>query len=214
MRSLCALTGCLLLIVMTGCNAGPFGGSSTLYDTQGDQPLGADGRQVKMRGSASWGFVKIHTQMEWVSGDTRRDPFEVAREIERFLARPGTPFIKDPYPDTRTIVCIDPIVVIITQGESKVTSRTLNGLIEPGGTAAWFKWGSAKVYLPHAYQYGTKINADGDIQWYSPTLNISPTPLVPSGKEATINISSEGRSRSLSLSRQGNWWRVKEGDPG
>ena len=205
---------CLLVTILAGCNAGPFGGSATLYDAQSDQPLGADGRRVKMRGSTRWGFVKMHSQMEWVSSDSRRDPFEVAREVEQFLARPGSLFIKDPYPDTRTIVCIDPIVVIVTQGESKVTRLTLDGLIEPGTTAAWFKWGWATVSLPRGYRYGTKIRAGGDIQWYSPTLDVSPTPVVFSGKEATIDISSEGRNRSLHLTRRGNWWRVREGDPG
>ena len=214
---------CLLIVVVAGCNAGPFGGSSTLYDAQSDQPLGADGRRVKMKGSASWDFVKIDTQMEWVSGEIRRDPFKVAEEIERFFARPeprpnseaGTDWTHSyTYPDTRTIVCIEPIVVVVTTGETEVDQLVMNGWIRPHGTAAWFKWGNATVYLPHGYQYGTRVRADGDLWWYSPTLKVRPTSLTPSGKKATIDISSEGHRRSLSLIRQGIWWRVREGDPG
>lgn len=214
--------GCLLATILTGCNAGPFGGSATLVDAQRDQPLGADGQRAKMRGSASWGFVKIYDKMEWISAGTRHDPFEVARIAERFSPRPVLHPVYasgninaryQVYLDRRTIVCIDPIVVVVTEGRKKVAAYRMDGDIEMGTMAAYFKRGTASVFLPHGYEYGTKFRADGETHWYSPTLGTDLTPLPPDCKEATLDISTEDSKRSISLSRSGSWWRVREGEP-
>lgn len=153
-----------LAIGLAGCNAGPFGGSTSLFDHQSDQPYAANGRRARMDISLRWDFVNMNEAAAWKHGRTNRSVTDVVQACDDILPRNGwialeneDQYAYEPnaFNDTRVIVCVDPIVAISVPVPDTLPPNA--ELIEPDAAAAWIKLAGARVNLPSGYRYGTRI---------------------------------------------------------
>lgn len=202
------------MVLLAGCNAGPFWGRATLCDEQRDQPWAAPGVSASMHLSERWDFARVSQMAEWRAGEHEPVPaFQTVDRCEKFAPRshdaspvPGQGEFprRWTYSDTRTIVCISPIVVV----SSGVPSQTdlPSGDLEMHGLEGIVPVGSAVLTLPCAYRYGTEVPFCCEVSWFSPSLNVEPTCV-------TIDAHGNGHIRlpwgELRLEPEGTQWRIR-----
>lgn len=211
-----------VLVGLAGCNAGPFGGSTSLFDHQSDQPYAADGRRAKMDISLQWDFVNMNEAAAWRQGRTIRPVTAVVQACQSVLPRTGWVVLEDDiqyarepnaFDDTRVIVCVDPIVAISVPVPDTLPTNTR--LVEPDATAAWIKLAGARVNPPSGYRYGTRVP-------YHPEV----TAILPDDERRYLLVApdADGKVRipvpwgAIELTRSRDQWRAnavrtRSGDP-
>jgi hypothetical protein len=207
-----------MCLLASGCNLGPFYGSAYFMQKGSDRPLGPDGRETSVSGYASWDFVKTYGDVGWKTSQGRISPDHIIEKIEKFSPRPepqtvegdfGRYKVAHLYPDRRTIVCTDPVVVVVTLQETLVPGR-LDGWSETGSSALFVKFALVDFVLPAGYIGDTSIPKASEAWWFSPTLDQPLTPIDLTSKPPRIPLGiHEGVERSLILAQRRSGWRVR-----
>ncbi len=217
MRYLTLLLVCALIIVgLPGCNAGPFWGSAVLVDVSESHPLGSNGRPAKIRGSVRWDFVKFHDNYGWTTAGGRLTPSMVGQRIEKFVPRPAPERVGGDfdgpadalrYPDTRTVVCIDPIVVVVTPQPLLVTGNNVNS-DEVFGPLNVLKIAAVKAHIGKGYIASRLVPRSAEAFWFSPTLSVAPTPIDLFQSPPTMDL---GVGKVIVLEEKGDLWSARIG---
>jgi hypothetical protein len=186
-----------VLTTLAGCNAGPFGGSTHVWDVSGRRVWTGDGHKASLSADHGWDFVRVRSDYQWAVPDGRSwRPDQVVRACEAVSrsacdAQPdsrGNLFYQ--FPSTRTIVCLDPVVVVIAPVPHTADSLELGST---GNDLAYvMKVIPGQIRLPSGYRYGRTVARDAGLRWFSPTLSPEPRPLLVDGEPAPIELP-EGR---------------------
>lgn len=205
-----------LIAVLGGCN-GPFGGRAVLLDASEEHPLGANGQEAELHGSMSWDFVKFHDHYGWSTARGRLHPADLVREIENFEPRPIPELILGKfdgrsseyrYKDTRTVVCIDPIVVVITP-KPTIVPGSLTPQDDVSGPVVLLMVGGVRAHLNYGYFAARNIEYAESAQWFSPTLGVHSTSIDLTSDEPAIELGADGkRAARLLFTRTGDRWRI------
>lgn len=185
------------VLALGGCNAGPFGGSTHVWDASGRRLWTGDGRKASLSADYQWNFVKVGAWYQWSApGGREWQADQVVRACEsvsrsQFEAVPGTRGSPEyRFASTRTIVCLDPTVVVISPVGH--TARSL-GVDASGGDLAYFmKLLPGTIQLPTGYRYGTTVPRAEGLIWFSPDFAPEPRPLVSDARDMEIALP-EGR---------------------
>lgn len=199
-----------LIPCLGGCNAGPFGGSAHVWDSSGKRVWTGDGSRARLSADFRWNFVISQSTERWkADGGREWNPTQVVLACDR-VAPVG--FDRLPYQarrppsyeiaETRTIVCLDPTVVVVAPKPLVVHSLEMDA--SGYGSANFIKLASAKFQLPRGYQYGSVVDRVDGLQWYSPELSPELRPLSEDGEPRAVALP-EGR---LVFKPAGKKWRV------
>lgn len=125
-----------------------------------------DGRQARLEPLGQWNFLAWPYNAVWRSGDDHWDPQHAIDQCEAVHAAPLT---LEPLHDSedrmivaserRTIVCIDPVVVVLTPAEMPKWTVSPTQTDEPAPpelAAAWEDQFLRLLGLPWVYEYGTE----------------------------------------------------------
>lgn len=207
---------CLVFAVfLTGCNAGPFGGSASLWDHQSDQPFVTGGKRASMKLSTKWDFVRVDQSAAWACGTARLPVGQAVEKFERASPRTGWSQrypdrpkgslgdFDDTFSDTRTIVSVDPLLVVSVPIEDSFVDH--RSLLEPDSSVAHFKSAGARVNLPRGYRYGTLLPYHQSVTVITPELDPQVSTLS-AGENSSLLIPVPWGA--IELVRQGDCWRA------
>lgn len=199
---------------LVGCNAGPFMGTAHVADASGKRVWVGDGSRAKLSADMRWDFVKGRSSEHWRSSRGRSwHPQLIAHQCSRAVPvsperstdeRGRTQYV---YPETRTIVCLDPVVVIAAPVPRTVSSTRL--AVDGYGTAQFIKFAAGRFQLPDGYQYGSTVPDAEPLTWFSPDISPEPQPLAITEGRGTIALP-EG---TLRLTRRSGTYRVTWAKP-
>lgn len=196
-------------VLLGGCNAGPFWGSAHAWDSSGKRVWTGDGSKATLSADFRWDFVRSYSTEQWRAGDGREwDPSAVVAACDRVQptlyawGRDGSNRPVVDFPDTRTVVCLDPTVVVISPGPRQASSLEIDA--SGYGMAQFVRITPSKFYLPLGYQYGTTVPRGEGLRWFSPEFSPEARPLAMEGERGTIALPG-GR---LVFKPAGRRWRV------
>lgn len=146
----------------------------SLIPTLSDQPWAGPGERAMLKSDEPrFDFTQTayDATWSWENGEQYVDPLRVARRMDRELGRSPSKVEKNgtgrlyEFSDTVTIVCINPVVVLIEPRPSqtktlagKVSRSTLSGLMNVGGKS---------IELPGAFKSGTSVASLEGLQYYT-----------------------------------------------
>ncbi|MFT5423588.1 MAG: hypothetical protein ACI89L_001369 [Phycisphaerales bacterium] len=180
----------LPLVALVGCRAAAptpaelASNVKSLLPTLSDQPWAGPGERAQLKSDEPrFDFTQtaFDATWSWENGEQYVDPLRVARQMVRELDRSPSKVEKNgtsrvyEFSDTVTIVCVNPVVVLIEPKPSKTTSlagkvsrSTLSGLINVGGKS---------VELPAAFKSGTTVASLDGLRYYTKGQSDEPTPV-------------------------------------
>ena len=156
----------------------------SMLPTLSDQPWAGPGERATLKSDEPrFDFTQtaFDATWSWENGERYVDPLRVARQMVRELGRSPSKIEKNgtsrvyEFSDTVTIVCVNPVVVLIEPKPSKtstlsgkVSRSTLSGLINVGGKS---------VELPSAFKSGTSVASLEGLRYFTQGQSDQPAPV-------------------------------------
>jgi hypothetical protein len=218
-----------LALLLPGCSLPVTNYRGTFNDTHSDQPWAAPGAKVSAKVCVHADPVRLDQRLTWTTAEGREyDADRLVERCEAFLrskglarnaqgaADDGTPMparrwgtrgeaLIAPlliYPDAPTIVCVEPLIVVVCQ-EPRTVRRDEE---TPGATDEGARGNRAiRHTLQHGYQRGTSGGCTLGLMWFSPDLDRGPEPIA-SGEGTTVLAYDHWGSIAISVA--GEAWSV------
>ena len=149
----------------------------------------------------------------WVDGNGRRHNVEgVMRSIDSFLKKNG---FFERWPESQAsvrdyrmkyapfkfyVVSVTPIVVVMSPHElGNTKGRSAQDVVGPWGKAAW-----PSLHMLNCYEYGPQVPYKEGLLWFSPDLNVLPTPLTGQ-KDSSLELAH--KRIQMTATKTGSYWR-------
>lgn len=181
----------LVAAAMTGCKSVSPTPADLASDVKGmipqmsDQPWAGPGERAQLTSDEprfDFNQTAFDASWSWAGGERFIDPFWVARKVDRELGREPVRVSGSEhrnlyeFENTVTIVCVNPVVVLIEPRPSRTESP--RGSVRRSAFGELISSGSKAIELPGAHRSGTTVSSLDGLKYYAPGQTEEPKPVA------------------------------------
>lgn len=181
----------LLAATLSGCQSVSPTPADLASDVKGlipqlsDQPWAGPGERAHLTSDEprfDFNQTAFDASWSWAGGERFVDPFWVARKVDRQLGREPVRVAGSghrnlyEFEDTVTIVCVNPVVVLIEPKPSRTEAPS--GSVKRSAFGELITSGSKAIELPGAQRSGTSVSSLEGLKYYAPGKTEEPEPVA------------------------------------